>query len=174
MAHREAREEFKMEIVNLIVNVIGFVGLACYIAVLKGQIKSQNKTIENLKLHVEIFQPDKIHEFVKMREITFEDTKNKEIEKIKSEMEKKLEKRTGVVKFVFEEASSLLQIALNLAFYVNHESRKEALERSPNSIWKSNLVRTMETFPYYGDIYRNALLKAFEAQKSLGKHSGQD
>lgn len=66
-----------MEYINLIVNVIGFVGLACYIGVLRGQIKSQkgilesqNEIIKSMKLFVDIYEPDKIKEYVKMREQT--------------------------------------------------------------------------------------------------------
>jgi hypothetical protein len=74
----------KMEYINLIVNVIGFVGLAYYIWILKGQIKSQkeilgsqNEMIKSMKMFVDMFQPEKIHEYVKMREVTFEDKRIK-------------------------------------------------------------------------------------------------
>jgi len=60
--------------------VIGFVGLAFYIWILRGQIKSQkgildsqNEMIKSMKMFVDILQPEKIHEFVKIREMTFED-----------------------------------------------------------------------------------------------------
>ena len=103
-----------METVYLIVTVIGFIILGLYqryyIKALEGQIKtqkdlldSQNKTIENLKMHVEIFQPDKIHEFVKMRETTFEDKKAKEIDKIKSQMEEKSKKSSNALKLFLNE-----------------------------------------------------------------------
>ena len=161
-----------MEFVNLIVNVIGFVVLACYIWLLKGQIKSQkdildsqNETIKSMKIYVDIFQPEKIHEFVKMREMTFEDKRNKEIEIIRSEMEEKLKKRGDVINFAIDEISFLYRITFNLAFYVNHESRKEAFERLPNSASKANLIKTIETVPYYGDLYRNALAEAFSKYK---------
>jgi hypothetical protein len=168
-----------MEIVNLVINVVAYIILGSLIWLLRNQIKlqkdtldSQSKTIQNMKMFVDIFQPEKIHEYVKMREVTFEDTKNKEIEKIKSEMEEKLKKRSDTIKLVFEEMDSLLQIALNLAYYVDRQSRKEALERSPNSLAKSSLIKTVETFPYHGDMLKIAMLEAF-VEKSLGKHSGE-
>ena len=167
-----------MEIINLVINILGYLVLGWFIWLLRNQINlqkdaldSQSKIIQNMKIFVDIFQPEKIHEFMKMREITFEDIKNKEIEKVRSEMEKKLKKRTDVIEFAFVEASSLLEIALQLAFFVDHESRKEALGKSPNSISKTNLIKIMETFPYYGDIRRNALAEAFLKYKE--KHLGE-
>ncbi len=49
----------------------------------KGTLDSQSQTIQNMKMFVDFFQPEKISEYVRMREVTFEDRKNKEIEKIK-------------------------------------------------------------------------------------------
>lgn len=175
--------ESKMEILNLVINVVGYIVLAIlgwFIWLLKNQIKlqkdtleSQNKTIQNMKMFVDIFQPEKIHEYVNMRERTFEDTKNKEIERIESEMEERLEKRGDIIKFALDELASLTQIALNLLYYVDHESRKEAFERSASSQSKSNLVKHIETFPYYGDIKMNALKEAFAKYKNKHLAEGQ-
>jgi hypothetical protein len=150
-----------MEIANLIVNVIGFVGLACYIWVLRGQISSQNKTIENLKLYVDIFQPEKLREFVKIREETFEDKKNKEIEKIKEEMKEKLDTGLDAMKIYIEEYEYLLPIVFGLSYYVAPELRKVIMKDAPKGLKKALIVNKINEFPYYGDVYANELRRAF-------------
>lgn len=52
---------------------------------------------------MDIFQPDKIHEFVKMREITFEDKKDKEIDEMESEWKEKLQKSSDSVELLLDE-----------------------------------------------------------------------
>jgi hypothetical protein len=166
-----------MEIVNLIVNGVGFVGLAFYIWLLKGQIKSQrdildsqNETIKNMKMFVDIFQPEKIHEFVKMREVTFEDKRNKDIEKIKSEMEKDLKKKSNILEFLTGEYKSMLDIMFNLIYYVQPEIRKRAIEDAPNSAIKRLMISKINDFPFYGDVYANALRQVLNERKPALTH----
>jgi hypothetical protein len=160
-----------MDLLNLIISIIGFPIVGWVIWLLKNQIQSQSQTIKNLQIYADM--PQKAKEFIEMREITFEDRMHKEIAKIKSEMEKKMKLRSDVLNLAIEEISSLFQIALNLAFYVNQDFRSEALERAPNSLSKSNLTKTMETLPYYGDIKLNALREVFSQYKMKHLREGQ-
>jgi hypothetical protein len=169
-----------METVYLIVTVVGFIILGYhqryYIRALEGQIKtqkdildSQNKTIENLKMHVEIFQPDKIHEFVKMRETTFEDKKNKEIDKIKSEIEEKSKKSSNAFRLLLNEYSSAIRIIFNLIYYVQPDFRQSILERVPDSETKTNVSEDMDKAPYYRDELVNSLRRALSGEGLLSQ-----
>lgn len=170
-----------MEYVNLIVNVIGFVGLAWIILVLREKIKSQkeildsqNDIIKSMKMFVDIYEPEKIKEFVKMREQTFEDQKNKDIEKMKSEMEKALGPNStlvaDVLKLFMGEIGSLLKIVLNLAYYVRPDFRKTSFENSPNSHIKTLILNEINKSPYYGDVYASELRKILSEKGSLSDH----
>ena len=167
-----------METVYLIVTVIGFIILGLYqryyIKALEGQIKtqkdlldSQNKTIENLKMHVEIFQPDKIHEFVKMRETTFEDKKAKEIDKIKSQMEEKSKKSSNALKLFLNEYGSAIMIIWSFAYYVQRDLRKSILERVPDSETKINVSKNIDEAPYYRDELANAFRRMLSGEDLL-------
>ena len=108
-------------------------------------------------MHVEIFQPDKIHEFVKMRETTFEDKKNKEIDKMKLEMEEKSNKRSNALRLLIGEYASAIKIIWNLIYYVQPDLRQSVLERVPDNETKRNLSRDIVEAPYYHYEYANAL-----------------
>lgn len=160
-----------MEIVYLIVTVVGFIILGCYqrhyIKALERQIKtqkdildSQNKSIENLKMHVEIFQPDKVNEFVKMRETTFEDKKSKEIDKIKSKIEEKSKKSSNALKLLINEYRSAISIVLNLTSYVQPNLRQSILEIEPDSETKTIVSKNIDKIPYYYDELAKARRKA--------------
>ena len=169
-----------METVYLIVTVVGFIILGCYqrhyIKALERQIKtqkdildSQNKSIENLKMHVEIFQPDKIHEFVKMRETTFKDKKEKEIDKIKSEMEERSKKSSNALRLLINEYSSAISIVFNLTSYIQPNLRQSVLEIEPDSETKKSVSKSIDKIPYYYDELAKLRRKALSGKGLLSK-----
>jgi uncharacterized membrane-anchored protein YhcB (DUF1043 family) len=171
-----------METIYLIVTVVGFIILGCYqrhyIKALERQIKtqkdildSQNKSIENLKMHVEIFQPDKIHEFVKMRETTFEDKKAKEIDKIRSKIEEKSKKSSNALRLLINEYSSAISILFNLTSYVQPNLRQSVLEREPDSETKTTVSKNIDEIPYYYDELAKARRKALSGEGLLSQLS---
>ena len=169
-----------METAILIIDIIGFAGLAIYVWVLNKQIRSQrglldaqSKTIESMKMYVDIFEPQKLHEFVNMREITFEDKKNKEIEKIILEMEAQIKKRENAFKVLIEELGSTIHIIFRLAYYVHPDLRKTAMASARESYIKSGLFAEIEKMPYYGDDKVNALREAF-SRRFPGRVSDKD
>ena len=99
-------------------------------------LDSQNDIIKSMKMFVDIYQPEKIHEFVKMREPTFEDRKNKDIEKIKSEMEKELSKKSDFLKVLGDEYNSSLEIAMYLTAFVPPNLRKDAIQNVSENLRK--------------------------------------
>ncbi len=160
-----------MEVFYLIVNTIGFIALAWYIWVLQKQIKSQkdtldsqNKAFENLKMLVDIFQPEKVREFVKMRELTFEDKKNKELEEIKLDIQRKSQESPDMAKFISAEWDSLLTVTLNLFYYLPPEIRKMAVHQGIDSLTKIHLLRATYSYPYHGNVFRNALTRFLSEQ----------
>lgn len=166
------------EIIYLIVTVVGFLIIGYhqryYIKALKGQIETHNKTIENLKMHVEIFQPDKIHEFVKMRETTFKDKKKKEIDKIKLEMKEKIKKSSGATQFLLDEYRSALSIISNLAYYVQPDFRQSILEDVTDSNTKTIMSKIIVDSPYYRDEFKDTLKKALSEGSLLLPKAWED
>lgn len=135
-----------METVSLIVTIIGFLIIGCY---QRYSIKSLKEQIKAQKDIVEIFQPDKIQEFVKMRETTFEDKKDKEIAKIKSEMEIKSKNNANSTKQHLNEFISALKFILRLSYFVHPNIRQSILEGMTDSETIKDVFKDIKDAPYY-------------------------
>jgi len=171
-----------MEIVYLIVTIIGFIILGWYqryyIQALKRQIEaqrdildSQAKTMENIKMYVDIFQPEKIREFVMMRESTFEDIKNNEIDNIKVKLEGKFKNHAKSFKLLMEEYVSAIRIIMNLFYYVQNDLRHAALEMVPDSVTKTNILDNIDKFPNCQNEYLNFFAKAISLKGLISLHN---
>ena len=160
-----------MEILRLIIMVVGFVALGLYqrycIKALKTQVEAQqsllstqNKAIESLKMYVEIFNPEKIKEFVKMRETTFDDFKNKEINRVTEEMHEQSKTARDAMTLLIKEYAAALDIIFDSLYYLPINLRYSIANKASNSITKTNLSKNASRFPYYGDQFVAALENA--------------
>ncbi len=154
----------EMETVYFIVTIVCFIIIGChqhhYIKTLKVQLDSQNKAIVNLKMHVDIFEPEKVKEFVNMRETTFKDKKEKEIDKIKSEMLEMSKDSNNTIEQHINEYIAALKFILRLSYFVHPNIRQSILEGMTDSETINNLLKDIKDVPYYSDDFANALKKA--------------
>lgn len=125
-----------MEIINTILIVIGFVSLGWYIKILKAEIKTQkgaidtqSKILNNAKVFMDMYDINKLKDFVAIREETIELQKNKEIREIKDEIDIK-DKTLKVIK---EWSDDLLDLSVNLVFSTPSTISMVAINKMPDS-----------------------------------------
>lgn len=87
----------------------------------------------------------------------YEDKKNKEIDKIKAEIEEKSKKSSNALDFLQNEYISALKVIFALNYYVKPDLRQAALEGIPDSATKTNISKSIDTVSYYENDIMNAL-----------------
>jgi hypothetical protein len=167
-----------MEWVQIAVTVFGLIFLGWYqrykIKILATQnekleklLDDQHKILKNAQVYTELFNPEKLKEYVAIREEVIEKRNEVEFHKIKSEFESKIEKTREVALKIFSEFEASIKIAINLITYCPREMRAGELATVPESIIKEAFRDAMEKLPYYGDFQLKALLPTFLASGNL-------
>ncbi len=187
-----------MELLEIIIMIIGFSGLGVYqhykIKSLKDQIDKQGKLLdyqkgifESLKIYVDIFQPEKIKDYVKISEETIKMETTIEIEKYKEVMynllpkleksnqeQKKLRELTREVSdfikhFINNEYSNVYRLLFQLTYFVSPDDRKIALDSISDGDIKKDLLNKIVEFPYVGDFIKTRIgdfLANYKEEKS--------
>ena len=156
-----------MELLEIIIMVIGFIGLGVYqhykTKNLKDQIDYQKGILESVKIYVDIFQPEKLKDYVKISEETFKIERDREFEKYLKVVTHLLDPQilehkkdtTRLVNFLSREYKAALELLFRLLLFVSPDNRKLAIEKLPDSISKEILMKSMDEISYAGDIRLN-------------------
>lgn len=180
-----------MEWIQTAVTVVGLILLGWYqrykIKILEHQIQNQEKLLndqgkilQNAQVYTELFNPDKLKEYVAIREETIEKRNEVEFQKIKTELEKQIERSKDTSAKIFTEFKATMKLAVNLIGYCPKEMRETELATVPDSMIKEAFRDTMEKSPYYGDFSLKAQLPALLAsdaikiREKLFNKSGED
>ena len=133
-----------MEILNTILIVIGFGSLGWYIRILKAEIKTQkasidtqSKILNDAKAFMDMYDINKLKDFVAIREETIELQKNKEISVMKDDIDKKDQN----VKELAEIAESLIGLSVDLIFSTPATMSIHSINRMPESRLKERFKK---------------------------------
>jgi len=145
-----------MEIASTIILLIGLIILGWYqkgrIKILEKDIASQKSILDSLKVYLDIFDPQQLQAWVKIRQETIEKQNDLEIERMRSWMEGLMQERFEGGKWIERETSAATDLMIRLLFYAPPHIRKKSIAKMPNSMFKDAVKKVLDRMPEYDQI----------------------
>ncbi|MBW1675623.1 MAG: hypothetical protein JRJ79_03230 [Deltaproteobacteria bacterium] len=145
-----------MEIASTIILLIGLIILGWYqkgrIKILERDIASQKSILDSLKVYLDIFDPQQLQAWVKIRQETIEKQNDLEIERMRSWMEGLMQERFEGGKWIERETSAATDLMIRLLFYAPPHIRKKSIAKMPNSMFKDAVKKVLDRMPEYDQI----------------------
>ncbi|MBW2018977.1 MAG: hypothetical protein JRI58_02285 [Deltaproteobacteria bacterium] len=145
-----------MEIANTIILVIGLIILGWYqksrIKILEKHLASQKSILDILKIYLDIFDPQQLQAWVKIRQKTIEKQNDLEIDKMRAWMAGLMQERFETGKWVERETNAAMDLIIRLLFYAPPNVRKKSIAKMPNSMFKDVVKKILDRMPEYGEI----------------------
>lgn len=140
-----------MEIANTIVLLIGIVILGWYqkgrIKTLESHLAAQKSILDSLKVYLDIFDPQQLQAWVKIREETIEKQDDVEIQRMRSWMEGLMQERFEAGKWIERETSAATDLMIRLLFHAPPHVRKKSITKMPNSMLKDAIKKILDRMP---------------------------
>ena len=145
-----------MEIANTIILLIGLIILGWHqnrrIRILERHLASQKSILDILKVYLDIFDPEQLQAWVKIREESVEQQNDLEVERMRSWMEGLMQERLEAGKWIERETSAAMDLMIRLLFYASPHIRKKSIAKMPNSMFKDAVKKVLDQMPEYEQI----------------------
>ncbi|MBW2329489.1 MAG: hypothetical protein JRF30_00800 [Deltaproteobacteria bacterium] len=115
-------------------------------------IASQKSILDSLKVYLDIFDPQQLQAWVKIRQETIEKQNDLEIERMRSWMEGLMQERFEGGKWIERETSAATDLMIRLLFYAPPHIRKKSIAKMPNSMFKDAVKKVLDRMPEYDQI----------------------
>ena len=145
-----------VEIANTIILLMGLIILGWYqrgqIKLLETDLASHKSILDSLKVYLDIFDPEELHGWVKIRQETIEKQDDVEIERMRAWREALMQERFEGGKWIERETSAATDLMIRLLFYAPPHIRTKSIEKMPNSMFKDAFKKVLDRMPKYDQI----------------------
>jgi hypothetical protein len=114
---------------------------------LENHLTSQKSILDSLKVYLDIFDPQQLQAWVKIREKTIENQDDVEIQRMRSWMEGLMQERFEAGKWIERETSAATDLMIRLLFYAPPHVRKNSISKMPNSMLKDAIKKILDRMP---------------------------
>ena len=162
-----------MEIAFSIILIAGLIISGWYqmgrIKILERHLASQKSLLDRIKVYLDIFDPQEIQAWLKIREETIENENEVEIKRMQSWMEQLMKERFETGKSTEREIHAATDLITRSLFYAPPHIRKKSIEKMPNSMLKDAVRKVLDQMPEQG----LSLAKCLPNSGNFSKNSGK-
>ena len=140
-----------MEFAYALTLIVGLGAVAFYqnnqIKVLGKQLAVQSSVLDQLKVYLDLFDPDQLQGWIERKQLSVEEEDDREIEKMCTWMAGVMQERLEAGQWKEREITAATDLIIRLLFYAPSSVREMSMKKMPNSMFKDAVRKVFDRLP---------------------------